>query len=140
MLKLAWLALGLLVVLPSKESAQKPSVRKTPCKVPELAKSCYWTHARLQFYNGTPALRLWKIGTRRVLGVYSGPLVDRKSLDNEDPELPENVSRKLNGFTNRVFGDFEICPLEPEKPHTMQAVCIESANNLAIEAVAKPRS
>jgi len=91
----------------------------------ELAKSCYWTHARLQFFKGTPALRLWKIGTHRLLGVYSGPSVDRSSLGNEDPELPKNVSRKLNGFDHRVFGDFEVCPLQPEKPHTMQGACID---------------
>jgi len=29
-----------------------------------------------------------------------------------------------------VFGDFEVCALEPERPHTMQMVCIESAKNL----------
>jgi hypothetical protein len=32
-----------------------------------------------------------------------------------------------------MFGDFEVCPLEPEKPHTMQASCVESAKNIVID-------
>jgi hypothetical protein len=116
--------------------------RKTiPCKTPAIANSCYWAHGRLQFGNGTPALRLWKIGTRRVLGIYSGPSVypptrETDYLDNEDPQLPANVVRAFNknrpaaGFLPLIFGNFEICPLESEKPQTMQAACIESAKNI----------
>lgn len=29
-----------------------------------------------------------------------------------------------------IFGDFEICPLEPEHKGEMQNACIESAKNL----------
>ena len=64
--------------------------------------------------------------------------VDRWGLDSEGPELPPNVERKLWAtkdphFANLVFGDFEVCPLEPEKPGAMQAACIESAKNLVVE-------
>jgi len=88
--------------------------------------------------NGNPSYRLWKIGTHRVLGIYSGPSVDRYGLDNEGPELPSNVERKLwatkdHHQANDIFGDFEVCPLEPEKPGVMQAACIESAKNIVIE-------
>jgi hypothetical protein len=76
---------------------------------------------------------LWKIGTKRILGIYSGPSVDRYGLDNENPELPYNLSRKWDPLKGRAFGDFEVCPLEPEKPDTMQAVCIESAKNIVTE-------
>jgi hypothetical protein len=31
-----------------------------------------------------------------------------------------------------MFADFEICPLEPEKPQTMQAACIDSAKNIVM--------
>ena len=81
-------------------------------------------------YNGTPEFRIWKIGSHRLLGVYSGPFVDRKSLDNENPEFPLNVEEKFRPFKNRIFADFEVCPLEPEKHGAMQAVCIESAKNI----------
>jgi hypothetical protein len=58
-------------------------------------------------------------------------------LDNEGPELPSNVERKLwvtkdPNSQNDLFGDFEVCPLEPEKPGVMQAACIESAKNIVI--------
>ena len=87
--------------------------------------------------NGNPSYRLWKIGTHRILGIYSGPSVDRNGLDNEGPELPSNVERKLwvtkdPNSQNDLFGDFEVCPLEPEKPGVMQAACIESAKNIVI--------
>jgi hypothetical protein len=88
--------------------------------------------------NGTPSFRLWKIGTNRMLGIYSGPSVDRYGLDNESPELPANArkSMQLNSsppWLNTIYADFEICPLEPEKPRVMQAACIESAKNIMIE-------
>jgi hypothetical protein len=101
--------------------------------------SCYWTHGRLGFTNGTPALRLWKIGTHRLLGIYSGPsaynpaALDPDNGDNEHPELPWNVRQNLKPFRNRIFADFEVCPLGPEKPAAMQAACIESAKSIVIE-------
>ena len=100
---------------------------------PENSTSCYWTHGRLGATNGTPGIRLWKIGTNRILGIYSGPSVDRASLDNENPELPENLARRFKPFEKRVYADFEICPLEPERKGEMQAACIESAKNIVLE-------
>ena len=118
----------------ASDSAPK---REIPCKTKENANSCYWTHGRLVVANGNPSYRLWKIGTHRILGIYSGPSVDRNGLDNEGPELPSNVERKLwvtkdPNSQNDLFGDFEVCPLEPEKPGVMQAACIESAKNIVI--------
>jgi len=126
-------------------AAQKSEKRTIPCKTPTIANSCYWTHGRLQYGNGTPALRLWKIGTHRILGIYSGPSVyhpaaqDPDQGDNENPQLPENVARAFKenrpplGFAYPMFADFEVCPLEPERPHTMQAACIESAKNIVMD-------
>jgi hypothetical protein len=87
----------------------------------------------LAFYNGTPAYRLWKVGTHRLLGIYSGPSVDRLSLDNENPELPASIYRVYDpAVGGLLFGDFEVCPLEPEVAGAMQAACIESARNLLL--------
>jgi len=110
--------------------------RKTPCKTEANAASCYWTHGRLQYGNGTPALRLWKIGTNRLLGIYSGPSVNTRgddNGDNEHPELPENVSRRLDPAKSIIYADFEICPLQPERAGVMQPACIESAKNIFAE-------
>ncbi len=110
--------------------ATSRSERKIPCKIPANAASCYWTHGRLTYGNGTPAVRLWKIGTHRLLGIYSGPSVDRWSLDNENPEFPENLRKKLDWPGTVIYADFEVCPLEKERRGWMQAACIESAKNI----------
>ena len=122
--------------------------RKIPCKTPENASLCYWTHGRLAVYNGNPSARIWKIGTRRLLGVYSGPshFPPRSITDDESPELPPNLDRAYEIDYRHwkqsdaqyyeypiIFADFEVCPLEPEKGGWMQAVCIESAKSLLIE-------
>ena len=120
----------LIVLLASPLIDAKVAKRKIPCKTSANATSCYWTRGRLGYSNGTPAYRIWKIGTKRLVGIYSGPSVDRRGSDNEDPELPASVKRVFDPPNNRVFADFEICPLEPERPGHMQAACIESAKNV----------
>ena len=129
-------AVCLLVFVTFSSTLSTTPVRKReiPCRTPANAPTCYWTHGRLGFYNGTPAVRLWKVGTHRLLGIYSGPSLDRFGLDNENPELPANVERVWDPIHNgRLFGDFEVCPLEPEQHGAMQAACIESAKNLVGE-------
>jgi hypothetical protein len=73
------------------------------------------------------------VNSERLLGIYSGPGVDRYGPDIEDPELPTNLRRKFGPGENWVFADFEVCVLEPEKPGGMQAVCIESVKNIVVE-------
>lgn len=145
MARSAFLLAILALLTCSASSAKDTTKRGIPCKTPAIAGSCYLTHGRLGFGNGTPALRLWKIGTHRVLGVYSGPSAynptpeDRDRGDNENPELPRNVIQAMrppvgaNWFKNRIFANFKVCPLEPEKPAAMQAACIESAKNIVVE-------
>jgi hypothetical protein len=86
-------------------------------------------------YNGTPSYRLWKIGTKRLLGIYSGPGSERRDpLDNEHPELPANLAARYDMEPGTwAYADFEVCPLEPERTGFMQAACIESAKNIHIE-------
>lgn len=130
------LAASLLIVLSIPITADQlvasGARRKIACKTPANAKSCYWTHGRLTYGNGTPAVRLWKIGTHRLLGIYSGPSVDRDGLDNEHPELPANLGWDSDFLSTRIFADFEVCPLEEERPRTMQAACIEAAKNITV--------
>jgi hypothetical protein len=90
--------------------------------------------------NGNPSYRLWKIGSHRLLGILSGPSkyvqdypLFGRDLDNEAPEFPLNIERNLDAYNNVIFADFEVCPLEPEKPGAMQAACIESAKNIFVE-------
>jgi hypothetical protein len=107
--------------------------RKIPCKTPEIAAECYWTRGRLANYNGTPTLRMWKVGTKRILAIHSGPGYKRgDDKENENPEIPENVERAFQAIGTLVFADFEVCPLTPERPGVMQSVCIESAKNIVV--------
>jgi hypothetical protein len=120
---------GWILSIPSQENPK----REIPCKTPENAKTCYWTHGRINAGNGTPSFRLWIVGTHHKLGIYSGPSVDREgSPDNEYHELPANLLQKFKPFKNWVFADFEVCPLEPERPGEMQAACVESAKNIVV--------
>ena len=133
------IALSLLVfcALGAQAFPQNPAKRKIPCKTPENAASCYWTHGRVEVGNGDPAYRLWKIGTHHLLGIYSGQSAwhgDQDAIDNEDPEFPRNVARAwVDRIGSPLYGDFEVCPLERERAGSMQAACIESAKNMFID-------
>jgi len=127
------------LVLAAPGAPQDAPKRKIPCKTPENASMCYWTRGRLSVYNGNPPWRMWKVGTRRMLAIYSGPSKwpprDIENTDSINPEFPENLKRAyqppaITAFPNVVFADFEICPLEPERPGVMQHACIESAKNI----------
>ena len=82
-------ALALCAVAAQALPQQAPAKRVIPGKAPENAATCYWTHGRLNFYNGAPSYRIWKIGTKRILGVYSGPSTypPRTAADSELPEF-----------------------------------------------------
>lgn len=128
-------ALALCAVATQALPQQSTLKRKIPCKTPENAASCYWTHGRLNFYNGAPSYRIWKIGTKRILGVYGGALtyLPRTDKDSQLPEFPSEIDRVFRPPDNAVYADFQIRPLEPERKGEMQAVCIESASNIAVE-------
>jgi hypothetical protein len=90
------------------------------CKAdPDIVGACFTLHGRLSIWNGSPSMRIWRMGTHRMLGVPS-------------ETAPENVSTLFvaQAFGTQVFGDFELCPFTKEKPNEMQMVCIESASNL----------
>lgn len=128
----------------STKTSPSAGRRKILCKTPENASLCYWTHGRLSVWEGgAPSYRLWKIGTRRLLGVFKGPSRFPAFTDDDgfNPEFPANLDRayELDGLHWKwtspppVFADFEVCPLEQEKKGEMQAVCIESAKNIFIQ-------
>jgi len=136
---------------PSAKASPSASARKIPCKTPENASMCYWTHGRLSVYNGNPSFRIWKIGTHRLLGVFNGPSHFPPRIPSFDddvfnPELPAELYGAYEADNRRlkreigimwaipppVFADFEVCPLEPEHKGWMQGACIESVKNIFI--------
>jgi hypothetical protein len=108
--------------------------RQQPCKTPQIAPICLRFHGRLSAGNGTPSIRLWQIGTHHIYGIYSnryGYTNDSQKLDNESPELhftfPSDLPESL-GWT--LYGEFEVCPLEPRIQGHMQAACIAKATHI----------
>lgn len=82
--------------------------------------SCFTIHGRISIWNGSPSLRIWRIGTDRILGV----------LDSENEIIPDNLAKQLDGIGTEVFGDFEVCPFTKSRPGEMQMVCVQTASHL----------
>lgn len=89
---------------------------------PDLVGPCFALHGRMGLTNGTPGVRIWRIGTRRILGV----------MVSENEIMPANVKRHL-AWGTAIYGDFEVCPFSPQRPGEMQMVCVESARRLVLE-------
>ncbi len=87
---------------------------------------CFKRHGRLSSQNGI-ALKIWLTGTTRVV-----------ALDNEFGRLPTTVREYLEMTSPKhsyVYGDFDICPLEPDKPGQMRRVCVVGAEKLVVQDV-----
>jgi len=81
-------------------------------------------HGRLGVYNG--GLRIWKVGTHRMLGVWY--------------EVPKEVTDILDehGWDNVfIYGDITVCPLTMEKPGEMQMVCVEAFKKTAVQEASR---
>ena len=95
---------------------------------PKVVSACYTVHGRATFGNGTPALRIWPVGTKRMLGITAGPIAD----DADDPIIAKRVAKLFTG-SSTVYGDFEVCPFTPERRGFMQMVCVESASHIIVK-------
>jgi hypothetical protein len=118
----------LLLIAGGTFSTQSPSTspEKSCREHPQLIGKCFSVHGRLSVYNGNPAFRIWRIGTKRVLGVS-----DQRFALPEYRNIPEELAKQLDG-ENEILGDFLVCPFTRSRPGEMQLVCIESARNVAV--------
>lgn len=91
---------------------------------PNLVGACFTFHGRLGFSNGTPDCRIWRVGTKRILGVLDPSESDQY---NENPTLPRGVECYPGTIT---YADFTVCPFTKERAGEMQMVCVESASNV----------
>lgn len=84
--------------------------------------ACFRHHGRLSSQNGV-ALMIWLVGTSRIVRVDNelGDLPFSKYLEMTSPE---------HGY---IYGDFDICPLEPDKPGHMRSVCVIGAERLVVK-------
>src|SRR6266404_4143046 len=120
---------SLLLVISATVSAGsplQPATEKSCREHPQLIGKCFVVRASLSVHNGAPAVRLRRMGTRRVLGVSE----QRFNLPGYR-NLPEGLAEQLND-DNEIIGDFLVCPFTKSKPREMQLVCIQSATNTSV--------
>ena len=120
----------LLIVIPADtvraQSTASEANEKSCREHPLLIARCFTVRGRLSIYNGTPARRIWKIGTKRVLGIS-----EQRFAVAGYRNIPEYIESKLNQDVD-IVGDFLVCPFTQSKPGEMQLVCIEGGKNIAV--------
>ena len=113
------ISLGLWLAMSTKGAGAPP----WQCRA-QPVEPCFKHHGRLSSQNGIP-LKIWLIGTTRVVG-----------LENDFDELPSLI-RKYLGMTSPdhsyIYGDFNICPLETDKPGHLRRVCVVGAEKLVVQ-------
>ena len=119
------IALLLLIVTASGSARFFPQASSCRARSDVVGK-CFSVHGRLSVYNGTPGIRLWPMGTKRLLGIIDPN--DASSAPGPTV-LPVEIKNKLD-WDKDVLGDFLVCPLTRQQPGRMQTVCIESGKNL----------
>src|SRR5262245_19819243 len=82
-------------------------------------------HGRLSCYNGGSSLRIWIIGSKRMLYVAGDPT---PALDRINKVLGEDGG----WFTRDIFADFTVEPLEPDKKGHMRPVRILDVTRVVI--------
>lgn len=108
---------GCLIGLPLHAADTGSDLR---CQVrTDLAGPCYTIRGRMFVANGTPGVRIWRVGTKRVLGVVPA----------ENEIAPRSLLDRL-GFGTMIYGNFTVCPLTPDREGWMQMVCVEAATDL----------
>ena len=122
-MKLRVLAVVMFLIVPTFGESRQ-------CKGnPRVVSECFVVHGRATFGNGTPALRIWPIGTKRMLGVAAGPIAD----DEDDPMAPKEMLKFITPEVEGIFGDFEVCPFTPERKGHMRMVCVQSATKIIVK-------
>lgn len=125
-LKLASTFFILILVLVAVGGTEGKS-KKKPCKEhPMLSGPCYKVKGRMSLFNGSPGIRIWPIGTKRMLGISEG----RFYLEDYS-YVPDELERQLN-WQNAMIADFTVCPFTEDKPGMMRLICVESAENISI--------
>jgi len=98
-----------------------------PCrKHPEVIGPSFVVHGAMRLYNGMPSVRIWLIGTKRILGVSEGQFY-LKGYCN----LPKWLEPKLS-FETDLIGDFVLYSFTPDKKGVMRFVCVDTAYNLKV--------
>ncbi|HEY6806277.1 MAG TPA: hypothetical protein VI306_22045 [Pyrinomonadaceae bacterium] len=123
----SFLFITLLLTLISSASTSITPQDKSCREHPKLVGACFKVHGRLTVYNGAPALRLFRLGTKRVLGISE----QRFALAGYK-NVPDEIKEKIDQ-DHDLIGDYVVCPFTRERRGEMQLVCIESVANLQVK-------
>jgi hypothetical protein len=108
------------------QAAQPQACRTSHHRVGE----CRTVHGRMQIGNGTPAARIWIVGTKRMIGVWDPAFADPESVESQPAPLRRAFASAP--FRTRAYGDFEVCPFTRDRPGWMQMACIASVGRLVV--------
>jgi hypothetical protein len=123
-----------MLVINASAKAQSNSCATSP----KLVAQCFIVHGRLTMANGNPSFRIWQIGTKHVLGVYSGQAADINDLEEFPPKIHALIPK--DPWQMEIYGDYTVCPFEKARSGWMQDVCIADAAHLvAINQRETPR-
>lgn len=113
--------LGLSVwLLSSQAAAEQP---RWKC-LEQPIEPCVTRHGRLSSQNGI-GLKIWLIGTTRMV-----------ALSNAFEDLPQSVQKYLDMTSpdhSSIFGDFDLCPVEPDRPGHLRSVCVAGGEKLVVQ-------
>jgi hypothetical protein len=83
-------------------------------------------------YDGTPTIRIWPKGTKRLLGVCA-PRRGYCGDTTEGPPIPANVARLIASTrSDIIWGYFKVCPLTKERAGHMRYVRLAQAKHIFV--------
>ena len=113
------------VATASVEASAQPVSEQAGCRHHKsFAGMCFMLRGRVGLYQGWPDMRIWPIGSKRLLGV----------LPSENEDVPETLANLFRTMADgaHIYGKFEASPLSTEQPGQMQYVCIRSARDIRV--------
>ena len=114
---------------PAQNNQREAPVLSTwRCLKPPI-EPCFMHRGRLSSQNGI-AYMVWLIGTKRILAVY----------DTEMPDIVQKYLEITSPNHSYIYGDYEVCPLEPDRPGHMRSSCISSAKSLVVQNIGRTQS
>jgi len=118
----------LLIFFFASTSSSDEKLNNKSCKEhPMLSGPCFKVRGRMSFFNGNPTVRIWPLGTKRMLGISQGRFYLEDYVN-----VPDELVRQLSWET-AMFADFTVCPFTDDRPGEMRLICVESADNISIK-------
>ena len=96
-----------------------------------LVGDCFAVHGRLTSCTSVPNVRIWIVGTKRVLGV-----ADAKGDVAGNEVLTGKLKREMFALPpcmKAAWGDYTVCPLTARRPGVMQKVCLAAAAKVVVK-------